>query len=383
MQIVGVVGGSVGSEPFAKKTWSGSSSFLFRTLQSKGALSRAFGVKLTRLEKSYYMARNFNRSRVVWRKQFYADKAYRDALDRQLLTLVSPQDCAHSFLQVGAMFNVSKAVSGRAKCFSFHDGTFAEFLRSPYCPAQMSAVRIEECLKYEREVYHSMDRVLAMSEFHRQSFIRDYDVPAARTVNVGCAINLDRIPEYYPNKAYDSNELLFIGVDFNRKGGPLLLRAFKLLRRRFPAAKLHIVGPRRISESIPDGVSFHGFLDKENPVHFERLEALFRKCSLFVLPSLYEGVGVSSLEAMVHQLPCLVTNGWGFPDAVHSGETGDLVKAGNLEDLVDKLVGHMQDPQRLRLMGDKARSLVLSEFTWSTVVERILSALTKAYNTPL
>ena len=88
------------------------------------------------------------------------------------------------------------------------------------------------------------------------------------------------------------------------------------------------------------------------------------------MPSLYEPFGIAPLEAMIHQVPCLVTNGWGLKETVVEGQTGGLVECGSVDDLTEKLVHFLKDPDRLRKMGELGRARAL-EFTWEKVVGRM------------
>lgn len=376
-KIVGIVGGSVGSDPWSPQNWSGSGYFLFQTLKRHGVLERAFGAEIPRLERWRLMARNFAPQRNLWRKQFYLDRGYRDALTRAFGEHLRETDYAHNLLQVGAQFSIPALANGRARCFSYHDSNIAEYMQSRFAAKNISKQRVEQAFAYERELYHSVDKVLAMSEYHRQSFIRNFDVPPDRAVNVGCAPNLEKFPDFIEGKPYDSRELLFIGIEFDRKGGTLLLNAFKAVHQQYPDAKLHIVGPRELSipSELSGGVVYHGYLSKRVPEQKAQIDELFRRCCAFVLPSFYEGVGISSLEAMLHQMPCVVTNAWGFRDAVRPGDTGYLVECGSVDDLVSRLSQCLSNPADLKRMGENGRRMVLEHFTWDRVAERIEQAV--------
>jgi glycosyltransferase involved in cell wall biosynthesis len=377
-QIVGICGsGLIGYDPFDRRTWSGSSYFLFSALRDRGALHRAFGVEAGRWRKLLRMALNFRLDRRLWRQHFYLDTGYYNALTAAIGQALRPDDFSHPFLQLGAIYDVPSLAAGRTRCFSYHDGNLAETLRSPHAPRGLSARKVDRALAYERRVYHGMDRVLAMSEYLRQSFVNDFDVPAERVVNVGGGMNLDQLPAYQPDKRFTTREVLFIGVDFPRKGGWELLRAFRAVRETLADAVLHLVGPRQLNvpADLAASVVFHGFLSKSDPEQKKQLDELFRRCVLFVMPSLYEPFGIAPLEAMAHQLPCLLTNRWALREMVTPGRTGELVECGSVEDLADMLRQLLRDPERLAPMGDEARRFVLEHYTWDKVAERMLAAM--------
>src|SRR5262249_3917700 len=155
-------------------------------------------------------------------------------------------------------------------------------------------------------------------------------VPPSRVSVVGVGMNLDEIPDVLPDKTYDTKQILFIGIDFSRKGGPLLLKAFQQVLARHRNARLHIVGPRdlRVPTELANGIVCHGYLNKSLPAEAAKLNELFRISSLFVMPSLYEPFGVAPLEAMVHQIPAVVTRGWALEEIVSPGVTGEHVERG-------------------------------------------------------
>ncbi len=80
-QLVGICGsGLIGYDPFDRRTWSGSSYFLFSALQARGAVRRAFGVEADRWRKLLHLALNFRFNRRLWRENFYLDTGYYNAL---------------------------------------------------------------------------------------------------------------------------------------------------------------------------------------------------------------------------------------------------------------------------------------------------------------
>jgi glycosyltransferase involved in cell wall biosynthesis len=266
------------------------------------------------------------------------------------------------------------AVFPNKKCISYHDGNLSELLNSGFGMEGVSPQRIDQALRYEEDAANQMTAVFTFSDYLRNSFIRDYHVPPERVFNVGGAVNLAAIPAPDPAKDYTTNRILFIGTEFNRKGGPQLLEAFAIVRQTIPTAELHIAGPHTL-DNIPPGVVSHGHLSKADPAQSAELEDLFRSSTLFVLPSLYEPFGIAPLEAMLYGLPAIVTNAWALRECVTPGINGDLAEKGNAEDLATKITQLLADPTRLSVMGQQAREIVLTRYTWAAVAERIAAAI--------
>lgn len=373
----GVCGsGEIARDPWDPAGWSGSSARFFQACRTRGLLSEAIGVEVPRPLRYLLMARSFSPDRAVWRQRFYLDVRYRERLSRRIaraLRSLPPADV----LQLGAMYDSSPAVRQGFRAFSYHDGNLACLVASPSFSKSVPRATVDRAMAYERDVAGRMDRIFTMSEYLRRSFVDDYGVDAGRVVNIGAGMNLSRLPELDPAKDYSRAEILFVGVDFVRKGGEDLLRAFRVVRGRHPHARLHIVGPRGAppSGAAQPGVEWHGFLDKGDPADAARLEALFRDATLFVMPSLYEPFGIAPLEAMCHGIPALVSDRWALPEIVVAGRHGENVPPGDWEQLaetVDKLLG---DPARLEAYGRQGRRHALENFTWDRVAERLAQAL--------
>jgi glycosyltransferase involved in cell wall biosynthesis len=377
-KLVGIIGsGRIARDPFNRSTWSGSSYFFFTEIKRQGFLHRAFGVEVPAWKRYWQMARNFNFNRTIWREHFYMDLGYRAALTEEIRQQLQAADYEHDLLHVGAMYNVGRLAEGKTRCFSYHDGNLAELLRSPYAPKGLSDKVIDGAMAYERAAHHSCAKIFTMSEHIRQSFITDFGMPADRVVAIGGGINFDSMPEPVSDKRYDSREVLFIGIDFPRKGGWELLKAWRGVMARFPQARLHLVGPKElvIPPELQAGVEYHGFLSKFKPDDQAKLNDLFRRSCLFVMPSLYEPFGIAPLEAMVYQIPCIVTNRWALKEMVTPGQTGDLVECGSADDLEAKLTSLLADPEGLRRMGETGRKMALEKYTWEKVIDRLRAAV--------
>jgi glycosyltransferase involved in cell wall biosynthesis len=80
---------------------------------------------------------------------------------------------------------------------------------------------------------------------------------------------------------------------------------------------------------------------------------------------------------MLYQLPCLVTDAWALRETVTSGFNGDLVPKGSVEGLATKLLELLSSPERLAIMGQQGRDLVLRKYTWAAVADRISASIEK------
>ncbi len=122
------VGGSVGSDPWSPRTWSGACARLLHALEDARLLDHATGVCPPHAENLWLRAKNMHADRTRWRAQYYFDPAYRRALTRAAARGSCRGD---ALLQIGHMFSLPQAFPGRT-CISYHDGNLAEKLKSGF-----------------------------------------------------------------------------------------------------------------------------------------------------------------------------------------------------------------------------------------------------------
>ncbi|MEO3937856.1 glycosyltransferase family 4 protein [Dermatophilaceae bacterium Soc4.6] len=223
----------------------------------------------------------------------------------------------------------------------------------------------------ERRQYHRSAHLFAFSTPTRDSLVHDYGVSPDRVTVVGAGVNFDVLPDLRPRRAGTAPTVLFVGNDFERKGGPRLLEAFRLVRAAVPDARLQIVGtPHPIPPQA--GVEVLGRVGSR-----EALAQLYADASVLVLPSTFDPFPLVVLEAMAHGLPVVATRQCGVPEMVVDGETGLLVEPGEdlVPQLVDALVRLLTDPTLADRLGVAGRTRVAERFLWTHVVDRMAPAL--------
>ncbi len=166
--------------------------------------------------------------------------------------------------------------------------------------------------------------------------------------------------------------LLFVGGDFARKGGDILLDVF---RARFADSCVLDVVTRDAVEPSP-GVRIHQ-AQPNSPL----LKKIYARADLFVLPTRAECFGIATVEAIASGLPVIVGDVGGARDIVDDGETGWLI-----EPAADGLAPALEDALRRRetlpAMGRQARQVAEERFDgrandWA-VVDVLLEALSRS-----
>jgi glycosyltransferase involved in cell wall biosynthesis len=364
MRFVGVID----EDPFDPRTWSGSSVYFFQSLESRGVLRSAISAETPRWIRNLYKAANFQPNLRNWRFKFHLDVDFYRQMTRYASWKLKeiPSEEYDFVLQVGAWYDMPQVTN--KPVFSYHDGSLATLLKSPYGHPAISERHIQRTLAYERNLYQRINLIFPMSRWLADSFITDNGASPNCVFPVGAGINLPKIRDTR-SKSYESPRILFVGKDFERKGGKDLLKAFSLVRREIPKAELTIVGP--LLNNLPDGVHCIGPLSKLVPENLERLLDAYEQASIFVMPSLYEPFGIAFAEAMAHRLPCIGTDICAIPELISPGETGYLVPPRDPSTLATSILSLLKDPEKCKAFGNAAFEKYASTFTWDAVTQRI------------
>jgi glycosyltransferase involved in cell wall biosynthesis len=235
---------------------------------------------------------------------------------------------------------------------------------SPHDPAPVAALKHRLAMR----AYRSARLLQAWSNWAKESVVRDYGLPADKVVVNPPGVDLDFLHPLPQRERAPSDKLrvVFVGGDFERKGGDLLLDWFR--HQDAGVVELHLA--TRDAVEVGPGVVLHS-VSPNSP----ELRALYQQSDVFVLPSLGECFGLATVEAMACGLPVIVSNVGGTADIVRDGENGFIVKAGDPGELSTALTAILSDPSQRRAMGASSRCLAETYFDARRNAQRTLSAL--------
>lgn len=236
--------------------------------------------------------------------------------------------------------------------------------------APLRGARRDAWVRAEGEVYRNAQCLFPRSQFLARSLVEDYGCDPAKVVVVGGGSNYGAAP--LEGKRYDQQTALFVGYDFERKGGLVLLEAWERVRRALPQARLWIAGPKRPTRELP-GVEWLGRVDNR-----AELSRRYREATLFVMPSLFDPWGHVFFEAMSFGLPCVGSTACAMPEIIRDGETGLLAATGQAEPLAAALIALLGDPARAEAMGRAAQAHISEGHTWDDVVARMAPYIEQA-----
>ncbi|WP_405947406.1 glycosyltransferase family 4 protein [Streptomyces prunicolor] len=170
-----------------------------------------------------------------------------------------------------------------------------------------------------------------------------------------------------------------------RKGQDTLILAMPRILARQPDAVLLIVGGgpyekelRRLAREtgVTDSVRFTGAVPwAELPAHYGAGDVFAMPCRTRRGGLDVEGLGIVYLEASATGLPVVAGDSGGAPDAVLDGETGWVVRGGSPEEVADRIVALLADPELRQNMGERGRRWVEERWRWDLLAEKLRGLL--------
>lgn len=225
---------------------------------------------------------------------------------------------------------------------------------------------LTEWLRCERKAYQQASYLFTMSDIVKSSLIEDYSIEPEKITVVGCCGDVKQL--YEGEKAVGSQQILFNGSEFERKGGDLVLAAFKQVRQALPKAKLVIIGKKLLRHE--EGVVSLGHISSA-----AQRQGLFLDTDLVVAPARCEPYGIFLIEAMNFGVPCIVSASGGMPEIVDDGVNGVVIAQPTPEIIANKIINLLQDINTLKKMSQHARQKVKTNLNCHNVAKSISQVL--------
>ncbi|GAB4506124.1 MAG: hypothetical protein Kow00123_02620 [Anaerolineales bacterium] len=226
---------------------------------------------------------------------------------------------------------------------------------------------------YERRCIHRTRYLIAIAPYVAREFAR---WTRARVWHVPNAISerffaLPRAPE--------PRTILFAGVVSPRKAVYELVQAVARVRRSLPDVRLRIAGDMRpfpdyvarirqlvAEQGLEENVRFLGPLPESD------ILAEYARAAALALPSWQETLPAAVAQAMAAGVPVVATAVGGVPDVVQDGQTGLLVRPGDVAGLADALLRALTDAPLAKSVADAARAYAEANFRSAGVAQRVL-----------
>jgi len=216
--------------------------------------------------------------------------------------------------------------------------------------------------KVEQAIYEDATVTFTCGSMVTNSLINQYGIPKEKAMTVHAGSN---VPNWFiENDAkYASKNILFVGVDWERKGGPILLKAFEKVLKKHSDATLTIVGCNPDNLTLPNCKAV-------GKMKADKVAEYYNNAAIFCLPTLREPFGIVFIEAMHYKLPIVANNIGSIPDMVINDYNGYLID-NIVDDYANALCSLLGNPRKCKQLGENGYDYAQSKFKWDLVGKTI------------
>lgn len=206
-------------------------------------------------------------------------------------------------------------------------------------------------------------------------------------LNTGTPVHIVRNGTFFPDpdedfiKEPDPIYITAMGRLGETKGSYVLVPAFAALASDFPNVQLVMAGDGDLDKirALAKSLGIEQRIETPGWLAGKAWDRTFRACDIYVLPSFFEGMPVSVLEAMAYGKPIVSTPVGGIQALVEEGVNGFLVPSGDPKQLEKKLRELLMDPDLRQRMGNESRSILSKRFDVHLIVDYLISVYQKVY----
>ncbi|HUR66930.1 MAG TPA: glycosyltransferase family 4 protein [Chitinophagaceae bacterium] len=369
-------------DPTDKKTWSGTSYYTYHQVRKYGEVE-IFQYKLPKfLQEWLTTQKSINRR---WFKKHTSVeflRAYAKYFSRQLTRDLKKRPV--DVLFVSASSQMIAYAETDIPIIYMTDATFQQLQGYYTSFSNLARYNTLQGTGLDKKSFQKAAHCMLASDWCKDSAIKDYGInPGKISVNP-CGANLDKVPGIADLniEATGRCNILFLGVEWERKGGDIALDAFRMLRKKGINVNLHIIGcvpPHDVSGD--KGLIVIPYLDKNKPEDLEKLQQIFLQTDLLLLPTRAECAGVVFSESSAFGIPSISTDTGGVTTYVKNGINGFVFPAEEgavcYAEKIEKLVLDQQGMQNLKLSSRKFYEERLNWDLWGRQFQQIAEQLVR------
>jgi glycosyltransferase involved in cell wall biosynthesis len=236
--------------------------------------------------------------------------------------------------------------------------------------------------KIEQNAIKRASASVFASDWAARSAIRDYNANAEKVHVVPFGANFERQPAREDViRAIDSRNngkirLLFIGVEWERKGGPVALQVVRTLVKRGASAHLTVIGCNpAISSEDANYVTVRGFI-KKTPDGQRDIFSELGKAHFLIVPSVAECYGLVYCEASALGVPSIARNVGGVGTIIKNDVNGRLFDFQNPpQDMADWILYHCSEPKKYRDLALSSLAEYESRLNWAVAGQKLKTIL--------
>lgn len=254
------------------------------------------------------------------------------------------------------------------------DATFPAMIDyyPPFC--KLWKWNIHQGIDLERKTMDKSSAIVLSSKWSAISAINDLQQPSKKIHIIEFGANISDKDIVERKFKFDGVlNLLFLGVEWNRKGGDVAIEATKWLNENGVPTRLYIVGIKNLDDKIKNlpFVQYIGFLNKNDKTEYDRLLENIYKCHALILPTHAECSAIAFAEASAYGLPTFTFQTGGIPNYIENGRNGYMLSLDSVGEDYGRLIAQCLKDGRLEKMSNSAREVYLEKLNWKVWTKKM------------
>ncbi|RZM28495.1 MAG: glycosyltransferase [Pedobacter sp.] len=246
------------------------------------------------------------------------------------------------------------------------DITF-DLIKSKYGLDNLYKFSVKEGDDVERLAIKNATYCLYPSEWAAASAVNQYGAEPDKVFVIPLGANISHMPNY--NIEEKSNfaklEILFLGVDWIRKGGDMVIKTYRKLKEHNYNVHLTICGCVPPVDLSNTDITIIPFLDKNNPEDYKSFNKLLIQTHLLFVPSEAEAYGIVFCEAAAYGIPAISRNAGGITSIIKNDINGYCLPYNSIEDAYFDVISRISiDNNLYRRLSKASRALYVENLNW-------------------
>lgn len=360
-----------------KNSWSGTTHYLYKNLKKSNEVINISPIKENDLvfKVIYKILSKITGKTFLYSRNKYVAKLYSNYVSKKL-NKIDDYDC---ILSIGtlptAFLKIDKPI------FMYTDATF-DGIKNYYKEfSNLSKLTEKEGYELEKIALENYSKSFYSSDWAKESAIKYYEIQKEKIEVIPFGLNMDKIPlsdkilgnieMKYKNPLF---KLLFVGKDYDRKGGAIAVETLKNLRTKGYNIELTIVGCNPLIKD--SNIKIIPYINKNNKKEYKIYEELLKESHFLILPTKADCTPMVLIEANSYGIPSIVSNTGGIPTIVKENENGILInKYEEPQEFIEKIQFFIDNREDYKKLAQKTREYFENNLTWGHSTNKILEIM--------
>lgn len=353
-------------DPRDKRSWSGTNHFLYKAMEKHIGEVDLLGPYTPQPLQFFCSAFNYLTLRLLGKRFDYRHSyLMRNAYGKHFTALLRKKkyDC----VVVSASIAAAAGIKTDLPVFYINDRVIPGAMNYHKIFTQLFAFSRRQSIATDRQAITNSRVSIFSSHWAGDAAVNLHGIDPSKVKVIPFGANIEEHPPFNKHVPFPESpvRLLFVGVNWYDKGAPVALQCLESLVQQNIDAQLTIVGCHPPEGVHHEKMNVVGFLNKNKPDEFRKLNDLFSASHFFILPTRFEAYGLVFCESAAFGVPALAPATGGIPTIIQDGITGFLLpENASGKAYAEKIAELVREPAKWQSMREAAHARFEEHLNW-------------------